>query len=79
MDIDKLYSDIRSALWTDPSTSSRLDNLTARWHVNPEELLLLDNRIYVPNVNDLQLRVLQYMHDHPISRHFRQTRTLELV
>jgi len=53
MDVDKLHSDIRSALRMDLITSSRLDNLTTRWDVNSDGFLLLDNRIYVPDVNDL--------------------------
>ena len=42
-------------------------------------LLHLDNRIYVPDSNDLCLRVLHYKHDHPLAGHFGQNHTLELV
>src|SRR5882724_511775 len=35
----------------------------------------LDRPIYVPNSGNLQLRVLQYSHDHPLAGHFGQTKT----
>ena len=79
MDIDKLHSNIWSALGSDPVTSAQLDNQTGRWQLNPEGLLLFNERIYVPNIDDLRLRVLQNKHDHPISGHFRQNWTLELI
>jgi len=55
MDVDKLHSNIQSALQLDPITSSQLKNLTTRWHVNSNGFLLLDNRIYILDVNDLRL------------------------
>jgi len=79
MDVDQLYSDIRSSLRDDPTASARLDNPTDCWTVTTDGLLLLDKRIYVPDANDLRLRVLQDKHDHPISGHFGQNRTLELI
>jgi hypothetical protein len=33
----------------------------------------------VPDVGTLQLRVLQYTHNHPISGHFAVKKTLEIV
>ncbi len=42
-------------------------------------MLLLNGKIYVPDVSDLQLRVLKHKHDHPISGHFSQNKTLELI
>src|SRR3979490_2782983 len=79
MDVDQLYNDIRSSLRDDPTASARLDNLTDRWTVTTDRLLLFDKCIYVPDANDLRLRVLQDKHDHPISGHFGQNRTLELI
>ena len=37
------------------------------------------HRMYVPEADDLRLRVLRYKHDHPLSGHFSQNRTLELI
>src|SRR5882724_7834799 len=36
-------------------------------------------RIYVLNSGNLQLHVLQYLHDHPLTGHFGQTKTLHQV
>ena len=47
--------------------------------MNPNGLLLLDNRIYVPSAGNLRTRVLQYNHDHILAGHFGQNKTLELV
>jgi hypothetical protein len=33
----------------------------------------------MPDVGTLRLHVLQYMHDHPISGHFRVNKTLEII
>ena len=52
---------------------------TPRWSVDSEGFLLLDDKIYIPDTSDLQLRILQYKHDHLISSHFGQNRTMELV
>ena len=35
--------------------------------------------MYVPEADDLHLRVLKYKHDHPLSGHFGQSHTLELI
>ena len=40
---------------------------------------LTDNRIYIPDSDDLWLCILWFKHDHLISGHFGQNRTLELV
>ena len=47
--------------------------------MDPNSLLLLDNRIYVPSAGNLRTCVLQYNHDHILAGHFGQNKTLELV
>ena len=47
--------------------------------MSPNGLLQLDDRIYVPDSGTLRLRVLQYGHDHPLSGHFGQSKTLDQV
>ena len=49
------------------------------WTVGNDGLLRHDNRIYVPDANDPRLRVLQDKHDHVLSGHFGQGKTLDLV
>ena len=79
MDIEKLHSDIRSSLCSNPITSTQLDSPSPHWSIDSKGFLLLDNEIYVPNTSDLRLQILQYKHDHPISGHFGQNQTMELV
>ena len=47
--------------------------------MDPNGLLLLSNRIYVPSAGNLCTCVLQYNHDHILTGHFGQNKTLELV
>ena len=47
--------------------------------MNPNSLLLLNNRIYVPSADNLHTCVLQYNHDHILAKHFSQNKILELV
>ena len=78
MDLDTLYQDILSALSSDPIATKHIsaDN---RWSTDPNSPLLLDNRIYVPSAGNLCTCILQYNHDHILTRHFGQNKTLELV
>jgi len=50
-----------------------------RWTVDNSGFLHCDNRIYVPETNELRLCILQNTHDHPLSGHFGQNHTLELI
>ena len=79
MDIEKLHSDIHSSLCSDPIASTQLDSLSLRWSVNSKGFLLLDDQIYISDTANLQLQILQYKHNHPISGHFGQNQTMELV
>jgi hypothetical protein len=80
MDVEQLYKDILSALPNDPIGSVRMsDPLDDRWTMDDSGFLHCDNCIYVPESNDLRLRVLRNTHDHPLSGHFGQNCTLELI
>jgi len=80
IDVEQLHKDILAALPSDPVTLSHKSNSSnSRWSTDSAGLLCLDDRIYVPDTNDLRLRVLCYKHNHPLSGHFGQNRTLELV
>jgi hypothetical protein len=81
-DIENLHNDILSALPSDPLAAIHLstsESPDSRWSIDTDGFLRLDGHIYVPDSNDLQLRVLQYKHDHPLSGHFGQNCTLELI
>jgi len=80
MDVETLHSDILSALPSDPIAQVHLaDPPDSRWSTDEAGFLRLDGRIYVPDLDDLRLRVLWYRHDHPLAGHFGQNRTLELI
>ena len=82
VNVDAIHKDILSALPSDPSISQYLSNLIptdSRWSLGADSLLRLDNCIYIPDVNDLRLRILRYKHDHPLSGHFGQAHTLDLI
>ena len=79
MDIEKLCSNIHSSLHSNPIASTQLNSPSSHWSVDSKGFLLLNNKIYVHDSSDLQLCILQYKHNHPISSHFRQNWTMELV
>src|SRR5882724_10017370 len=79
MDAEKLHSDIRSQLREDPISAEHLDKQSDSWTLDPDGLLRNSGRIYVPDSGSLQLRVLQYSHDHPLAGHFGQMKTLHQV
>ena len=78
VDLDTLHQDILSALPSDP-IATKHTSADGWWSTDPNGLLLLDNRIYVPSAGNLRTCVLQYNHDHILARHFGQNKTLELV
>ncbi|KIO12138.1 hypothetical protein M404DRAFT_78797, partial [Pisolithus tinctorius Marx 270] len=80
MDVEKLHNDILTALPDDPVSQIHLSDMSdPRWSVDDTSFLRLDGRIYVLDSNDLRLRVLRLKHDHPLSGHFGQNCTLELI
>src|SRR6266571_5003684 len=82
VDTDAIHRDIMSALPSNPSITNHFSSPIppdSHWSIDAEGLLRLDDRIYVPDSDDLQLCILCFKHDHPISGHFGQNRTLELV
>ena len=80
MDTERLWADIDSSLQSDPTALAHLSDKTdPRWTTSPDGLLQKDNCIYVPDFGMLWLRILQYAHDHPLSSHFGQSKTLHQV
>jgi Integrase zinc binding domain len=80
LDMNQLHSNIFTSLRSDPLSLKHLDDQSnLKWSIDNNGLLWLSNRIYVPDFNNLDLRVLEYHHNHPISGHFGQNQTLGLV
>ena len=79
MDVNQLHDDIRAAYTSDPLTAWQFPQPSdPKWTI-VNGLLCLNDRIYVPDVLDLCLRVLRNKHDHPLAGHFGQNKTLELI
>ena len=81
-DLETLHNDILSALSSDPVASIHLSTSgppDSQWSIDADGFLHLDGRIFVPDSNNLQLQVLWYKHNHSLSGHFGQNRTLELT
>ena len=78
VDLDTLHWDILSALPSDP-IATKYNFIDGQWSMDPNSFLLLDNRIYVPSTGNLHTYIFQYNHDHILSRHYGQNKTLELV
>ena len=80
MDIEQLHNTIRESYPLDPVTATHFPRISdPKWTVDDSGLLCRNNRIYVPDANDLQLKILQYKHDHILSGHLGQNKTLQLV
>ena len=80
MDIECLHTDVLTTLPSDPIAKAHLsDTLNPQWSTNETGYLHLDGRMYIPKTNNLCLHVLRYKHDHPLSGHFGQNHTLELI
>ena len=80
MDIEQLHNNILSVLPSDPIVQIHLsDTSHPHWSIDATGLLRLDGHIFVPKADDLHLRVLHFKHDHPLSGHYGQSRTLDLV
>jgi hypothetical protein len=79
MDQDQLHADILSALPDDLLYIAYQKEPQPRWSVDPDGLLRHDKLIYIPDTNDLRLRVLRYKHDHILSGHPGQNKTIDVI
>ena len=80
IDINQLTEDIRSAYLYDPISAAQLPTpSTPKWSLSVDGVLLLNNRIYVPDHDDLRLRILWFKHDHLLVGHYGQNKTIELI
>ena len=79
MDTTKLHSDILSALPSDPLFQAHCKEPRPRWSMDSDKFLRHDSKIYVPDSDNLRLRILQQSHDHILAGHPGQNKTLSLI
>ena len=80
MDTERLHANICSSLQSDLVTLEHLStNSDPCWVMSPDGLLWLEDWIYIPDTGNLQLCILQYVHDHPLAGHCSQQKTLYQV
>ena len=79
MDSEKLLMDIKAHQAINNEAIKQLNDTDLRWTQSANGLLRHDNRIYILETRNLWLRVLQYKHDHILSGHFSQNKTLASV
>ena len=72
-------NDIQLAIIQDKTLQEYLHHLTENWSLDISRLLLKDEKIYMPLANNLHTHILQYYHDHILTEHFGQNKTLELI
>ncbi len=78
VDLDILHQDILSALPSDLIATKHIF-ADGQWSMDPNSLLLLNNRIYALSASNLHICILQYNHDHILTGYFGQNKTLKLV
>ena len=67
MDIKRLHTDILANLSTNPIAKVHLsDPSNPQWTTNEAGYLCLNDRMYIPEADDLCLHILKYKHDHPL-------------
>ena len=79
MDQEQLNSDILSTLPDNPMYKTQSKELQPHWSITTDGFLRHDSLIYIPDANDLRLCVLHYKHDHILSRHPSQNKTIDLI
>jgi hypothetical protein len=84
MDYESLRADILSALPIDQLASDIIGKLETpappkNWSRSDTGFLMFADKIYVPDVSDLRLRVLKIKHDHPLSGHPGKHKTATLT
>ena len=77
MDIEQLHINILSAQKSDEYIYEHKSD--PQWSIDEQGLYCYDDRIWVPDSDNLRLWILLNCHDHPISGHYGQNKTLDLV
>lgn len=79
LDSDSLRLEILRCLKLDELSKSHLSAIEPPYSKSDSGLLLYKDKVYIPNNNDLQLRILREKHDHPTAGHQGFRKTLEML
>jgi len=83
LDTRSLTTDIQTAVLADPTLARRLEpgenTNEPHWSVGDDGILLPNERTFVPESNNLHLRVLRARHNHQLASHMGQEKTYQLV
>ena len=83
MDVDSLHCSIHNSLPLNPEAviGMKLVNnpSSPQWTMQDDNLLCLDGRVYVLDLNNLCFQVLRNHHNHPLAGHFSMNHTLESI
>ena len=85
LDLEVLCSNILDGLLVDTKAQTHFETLPHKpdpkhkWSHSDTRFLLHDGAVYVPNNGDLQTCILKACHDHLLTGHPGQTKTLELI
>ena len=80
MDIEQLHNTIQKSYSLDPITAVYFQCISdPKWTIDKSGLLHCNDCIYIPDANDLWLKILQYKHNHILSGHLGQNKTFQLV
>ena len=78
LDIDILHTNIRDALKLDSTLAkvilSSRTTYKSCWSLDEDRLVYLEDQIFVPNYNNLQLQILKTYHNYPLVDYSSQTK-----
>ena len=79
MDKEQLHHDILQSLSSNPLFIFHSSDPRPHWSITPNGFLCHKSLIYVPDSSDLHLHILRYRHDHILSGHPGQNKTVSLI
>ena len=79
MNQDQLHTDILQALPNDPLFLAHQKDPKPHWTITPNGYIQHYNLIYIPDNDDLRLHILRCKHDHILTGHPGQNKTIELI
>ena len=83
LDKESLLTDIKRAIASNPFLKKFIkpsqQTTSLLWTLDQEGTLYFGKKIFIPDIGNLQLRVLRLKHDHILARHLEREKMLQLV